>query len=65
VAEPHPTIHIRYHKTVEIVQVVEEWRNREDSQGGPGYYEKENLLGSVTKALTLGELRTALRDMYG
>jgi hypothetical protein len=49
--DKHPRQHKYYRLNIRIIEEVDVWRSREDSQGGPGYYSEEVLIAHGNTAI--------------
>lgn len=56
----HPDRLIGFEVTTTVHMKLETWRNREDSQGGPGYYPNSIPLASKTTQVKENELPAVL-----
>lgn len=61
--DKHPNQHKNYQIEVRVVEVIDEWRNKEDLHGGPGYYEGQIELVSNTKLVSPRELPAAIKKV--
>jgi hypothetical protein len=61
VSDSRPIHHLRYIERIQVIEVVEEWRSKEDFHGGPGYYLKEVVLGFQENEIKPENLRNHLK----